>query len=392
MPGTAGSNSLSLSVPSLDPRAARLLDLYLNRSSGHAVICMDPGGIVLAWLGASESIFGFTAPEAEGRPLSQIFTPDDQARGLDKYELEVAAMNSRSEDDRWHMRKDRTRIWASGTVIAVRERNGELLGFVKVVRDRTDLRSQVETLEAQNAVLRESRERTRAFLRTLGHELRNPLAPLSNATHIISRATTDPRAVAALTIVTRQVAALTRLADDLMDVARLEAGKVVLNLKPVDLRLLLRDATDAVQKDAQQKGLRLEALLPHTPLVVAVDEDRFHRVMLNLLSNSIKYTPSGGHVWVKANQDGHEVVIRIEDTGIGISPEMLPRIFELFTQARDASDMVPGGLGVGLAMVKELVEMHGGTVQARSDGEGKGAEFSVRVPIRPLQILPVDPE
>jgi PAS domain S-box-containing protein len=357
-----------------------LLKGFLHGSSTYAFICMDADGVVVAWLGAAQEIFGFTAEDSVGKSVTQIFVPEDRGKALDRYELEVAANRGYSEDDRWHLRKDGSRVWVTGTVTAVHGEGARLLGFVKCVRDRTDLRSQHEAVEARAAELADSRERTHAFLKTLGHELRNPLAPLSNAAHIISRASGDPRVATALQIISRQISTLTRLADDLMDISRLEIGKVTLERKRVDVRRLLLEATASLQDAAQQKELALEAILPQGSLFADLDEDRFQRVVLNLVGNAIKYTPAKGKVWVTATEDAHEVLIHVQDTGIGIAPDMLPKIFELFTRATAAVDLVPGGLGVGLAMVKDIVELHGGTVQARSAGPGKGSEFTVRIP------------
>jgi signal transduction histidine kinase len=297
--------------------------------------------------------------------------------------LAVARLNSRAEDDRWHMRKDGARFWATGTVNAIRDSEGCVTGFLKIIRDRTEQRSQIETLEQSNAALRESRERVHLFLSTLGHELRNPLGPLSGAVQVIRKLNADPRVESALQIVSRQVAALTRLADDLMDVARLEAGKVELKLQTVDLRSLVSDAVRSMERAAADQQLTLQAVLPDGALRAQIDESRFHRLVLNLLGNAIKYTPPGGRVWVKATQEGGDVVLRVEDNGIGITPGMLPKIFELFTQDHNARSMSPSGLGVGLAMVREIAELHGGSVQARSAGTGKGAEFTVRLPGAP---------
>lgn len=366
-----------------DPRALRLLSLFNEQARDHALICMDSQGVILGWFGAAEEVLGYSAEQVVGKTLALIFTPEDRARRFDRYELEVAAQSGRSEDDRWHVRKDGTRIWASGSVTAIRGEDAALLGFVKVVRDRTDMRSQLETAEGQAAALRDSRERTHMFLKTLGHELRNPLGTVSNATHIISRLSTDASIGGALQIISRQLAVLTRLADDLMDVSRLETGKVELSMRRVDLRQLLRDAANSMGKAAGAKKLSVETILPDAPLLLDVDESRFEQVVLNLLGNAVKYTPEGGRIWVKATQEGNEVLVKIEDTGIGIAPEMLPRIFELFTRAPVATDMVPGGLGVGLAVVRQIVELHGGSVQARSAGAGKGSEFTVRISAPP---------
>ena len=349
---------------------------------------MDTEGTITAWMGAAEEMLGYRADEAVGQNLARIFTQEDQARAFDKYELGVARANSRSEDDRWHVRKDGTRIWASGTVTAIRDEDGELLGFIKVLRDCTDLRGQVELLESEAAVMVESRTRTHQFLKTLGHELRNPLAPLSAATHLIRRLNPGTRVEDAVQIIERQLAALTRLADDLMDITRLETGKMEFRPVMADLRLFLAQAVVSLQDAATAKKLKLEILMPQAPLEVDLDESRFQRLVLNLLGNAIKYTPEGGTVWVKAVQEGDEIVFRVEDTGIGIAPDVLPRIFELFTQENPAARLAPGGLGVGLAMVREIAQLHGGSAQARSAGPGKGAEFTVRLPARAPVTIP----
>lgn len=364
----------------LDPRIAGLLAAYFEQTRDPAVICMDARGMVIGWLGAATEIFGHAPQDVIGRPAGLIFTPEDREKGFDQYELAVARQDSRSEDDRWHVRKDGTRIWATGSVEAIKDESGQLLGYVKVVRDKTDLRTHIDALENQVAGLRKSQERTHLFLSTLGHELRNPLAPVQTASHIIRKLSNDARVGKANEVVERQVGVLSRLADDLMDVSRAGAGKIKLELRKTDLRAVLKEAACSLERTASHTGVKLECLLPDAPLEVNLDEPRFQRVVLNLLSNAIKYSNAGGTVWVKATQEGSQVLFRVEDTGIGIAPEALPRIFDLFTRERQAADLVPGGLGIGLTIVKELVELHGGTVQARSAGAGKGSEFTVRLP------------
>jgi len=358
----------------------RLIDDFLRHNRDYAVICLDAGGTIVGWYGAAEEIFGYSSEEAVGASADLIFTAEDVRKGLHEHELVIAREDSRAEDDRWHVRKDGTRIWATGSAHAIKDADGTLHGYVKVVCDKTDLRCRLEALENHAAATAQGEAGRRVFLSTLGHELRNPLAPLSNAAMILDRLTSGPTAARALDIVKTQIKVLTRLAEDLMDVSRVNTGKVTLALQPRDLRVLLTQVIDSMQETARRKGLEVGGLMPHTPLDVSIDEDRFSRVVLNLLGNAIKFTDPGGHVWVKGNLEGPDVVLRVEDTGVGISPEMLPRIFELFTQEGSGGDHSAGGLGIGLSVVKELVELHGGSVQARSPGRGKGAEFTVRLP------------
>jgi PAS domain S-box-containing protein len=365
------------------PTVERLLGLYLAHAQDHAIICMDARGRILAWLGAAQQTLGYTPEEAVGQLANIIFTPEDRQRGFDTYELAVAAQDSRSEDDRWHLRKDGTRVWMTGSVTAVKDPSGILLGYVKVIRDKTDLRTRIEMLENQVQAARASQERTSRFMSTLGHELRNPLGPMQAACHIVSRLSTEPRIDRAVEVIGQQIRVLSRLAADLTEISRADAGKIKLDLKKTDLREVLGDAVFGMRHTAQDKGVHLECLVPQTPLDVMLDRERFPRVVMNIIGNAIKYTPPAGTVWIKATQEGGDVLLRVEDTGIGIAPDVLPRIFDLFTQQSQAAAMAPEGLGIGLAIVKQLVELHGGNVQARSAGNGKGAEFTVRLPAAP---------
>ncbi|AEG93183.1 PAS domain-containing sensor histidine kinase [Ramlibacter tataouinensis] len=360
-----------------------LIGIWLRTARDYAVILLDPEGVVTHWLGAAEQVLGYPAAQAVGRSISLLFTPEDRARHLDRLELDIARVDSRSEDERWHLRGDGSRIWTSGTVTALHDEDKHLLGFIKVLRDRTDMRIRTERLEAEVAELQAGRERTHEFLRTLGHELRNPLAPLGNTKFIIERLATDDRMKAAARTIGTQVELLRRLADDLMDITRLEQGQLKLELQQLDLRKLLETEVAGLAEATAHKRLELQVLVPQVPVVVEADPARFGQVVLNLLGNAVKYTPSGGVVWVKLTQEAHEAVLRVEDTGIGIAPEVLPRIFDLFTRESRASELAPGGLGVGLALVRQLVELHGGSVQARSAGLGKGAEFTVRLALAP---------
>lgn len=364
----------------MTPDTSALINGLLNQTQEYGFVCIDPAGTICDWLGAAESMFGYTRQEIIGRPAALLFTPQDRRKGFDQHELEVARRDSRSEDDRWHVRKDGTKIWVSGSVNCIRDPQGELLGFVKVMRDRTDLRSHVENVENNLAAVQAREQRGRTFLRTLGHELRNPLTPLQNAALIIEKLSTDERVHKAVQVQMNQIAALKQMADDLMDASRLESGQIDIHLQRHDLRDILREASIGFEGVARGKQIELQTLLPEGTLDVMVDRPRFQQVVTNLLSNALKYTPERGQVWMKATEEGGDVVLRIEDTGMGIGPEMLPKLFELFSRADDAAAVAPSGMGIGLAVVREIVELHGGTVQARSAGEGKGSEFTVRLP------------
>ncbi|HEY0823037.1 MAG TPA: PAS domain-containing sensor histidine kinase [Ramlibacter sp.] len=362
------------------PGTDALITLWSTQARDHAVIVLDPEGTIVDWRGAAEEMLGFAPSEAIGRHFGFFFTPEDRTKGYPEYELTAAAQDRYSEDSRWHLRKDGTRIWVSGTTSAVRSPGGGTIGFVKILRDRTDQREQIDRTENRVHELDDARRKVHTFLRTLGHEIRNPLAVLSNLHMILARLNPDERAQKALGQFANQLAVLKKIADDLMDVSRLELGKVQLELKVLDLRELLQSGVDSMQSAASAKQITLQSIFPASPLMVEVDAARMQQVVLNLLGNAVKYTHAGGSIWVRATEEGHDIVCRVQDTGIGIFPPVLPRIFELFAQAPEARDISGGGIGVGLALVRQIVELHGGTVQARSPGIGKGSEFSFRLP------------
>jgi signal transduction histidine kinase len=171
------------------------------------------------------------------------------------------------------------------------------------------------------------------------------------------------------------------MVDDLMDAAGIEAGKLQLRLQVLSLNEAIEDATESLRLQAEARRQSLEAITLPAPVYVKADPDRLRQIFFNLLTNAIKYTPEGGRIWIKQTTEGDEVVVRVEDSGIGMTAEILPRVFELFTQEESARPLAKGGLGVGLALVRELVAMHGGIVQVRSDGRNKGSEFTVRLPL-----------
>lgn len=363
----------------MDVDARKLLELALPELRDYALILLDADGRIVAWLCGSQDILGYSAEEVIGQPLAMLFVQEDVEKGLHAYELELAREDSTSHDDRWHVRKDGTRIWVAGTVTALKQ-GGELLGYAKVLRDRTDLRMVTEARANELSGARAELQRLRLFVNGLGRELRSPLAPLGwigKAARALLEGATMPEAAGTGI---RPAALVERLAVDLTDVSRLQSGAFTLHRSEFDLCPLLREECAAHEPSATGKGLKLEALLPHAPLPVDGDAERLRQAMRHLLANALKYTPRGGTIWVKATQEDDEVVIRIEDSGIGIDPAALQHIFELFTREERAKEIAPGYLGVGLAIVRHIARLHGGVVQARSGGAGKGAEFTLRLP------------
>ncbi len=230
------------------------------------------------------------------------------------------------------------------------------------------------------------------FLATLAHELRNPLAPIRSALEVMRLSGADQSALEdSQTMIDRQVQQMVRLIDDLLDLSRISRGKIELRKERVDLAAVLESAIETSRPLIEESGHRLETQLDPQPMLLNADLTRLAQVFLNLLNNSAKYTAPGGRIWLSSAREGNTAVVRVRDSGVGIPPHMLSRIFEMFTQVERSLDRAQGGLGIGLTLVRRLLEMHGGTVEAKSDGHGAGSEFIVRLPLAPdVQAIPAD--
>ena len=238
----------------------------------------------------------------------------------------------------------------------------------------------LDELRRSAADLREADARKDEFLAMLGHELRNPLAPVANAVKLMQESGAEEPLRRVLEIAGRQIGHMTRLLDDLLDLSRIRNGKIELQRGPVELARLVLDAVHVTEGIVRERGQHVELELPEAPLLFEGDPVRLTQVVANLLHNAAKYTDRGGRILVRARREAGEVVLVVKDDGIGISPDMLERVFDMFVQADPGGERVRAGLGLGLTLVRNLVEMHGGSVVARSDGPGAGSEFEVRLP------------
>jgi len=360
-----------------------LLRAFAAQSREHALLIIGLDAKIKWFSEGAEHIFGYAASEIVGAWCGTLFTPEDQALGIPDHEREIALAGDAAEDDRYLQRKDGSRFWASGVLIALRDAEGRPICFGKALRNRSEVKEQIETLRNRAMDLESAVKRKDVFIATLSHELRNPLAPLANALRII-RLSAPPNADTeyALKVIERQMAVMQRLVDDMLDISRVGAGKIILRREPLVLQEVLRQAVEATRAAVESRRQTLDLVNPEGEVLIEGDPERLHQVFVNLINNASKYTPPGGHIWVKGTQEPDEAVARVEDNGSGIPGDMLPRIFELFTQMDANRGMAEGGLGIGLALVKDLVELHGGSVQAKSDGPGKGSEFTVRLPLR----------
>ena len=271
-------------------------------------------------------------------------------------------------------RPDGRRVTALAHANPIHDEHGHLCGAVNVLVDISDRRTAEEALRTANRCKDE-------FLATLAHELRNPLAPLRNAVEILNlKVPRTSETSTALAVVQRQMKHMTRLVDDLMDLSRVTRNRIELQRRAVRLADIVHAALETSQPFIEAGSHRFTLTMPGEPIVIDGDATRLAQVVSNLLNNAAKFTPRGGHITLRVERDGSDAVLRVRDTGIGIEPDALPLIFEMFTQGSDSRERAQGGLGVGLTLVRRLVELHGGTVDARSDGRDRGAEFIVRLP------------
>lgn len=275
---------------------------------------------------------------------------------------------------------------------ALKNAQGEITGAVTSFIDITE-RSRLERQTHEQAeALAELHQRKDEFLAMLSHELRNPLSAILNALHVLRLDDTgNPIQQKAKRVIERQVGQLAHLVDDLLEVSRVITGGIQLHQERLEMRGIVDRATESVRALLDRRKHELSVTLSAEPIWLQGDPTRLEQVLVNLLNNSANYTDEGGHIFVTAQQDGNEVVLRVRDTGIGIAPDLLPRIFDLFTQADRTLDRSQGGLGIGLSLVKKLAELHGGTVTAHSAGLGQGSEFIVRIPALFPESEPIAP-
>jgi PAS domain S-box-containing protein len=350
-------------------------------SSQDAIVSKTLDSIIRTWNAGAERLFGYKAEEAVGRSILLIIPPER----LDE-EQEILSRISRGERvehfETVRMAKDGRRIDISLTISPIRDAEGQIIGASKIARDVSERKQAEEALQKAVEALREADLRKNEFLALLAHELRNPLAPLRNGLQVIRLAAGDGNLVAKTRdMMDRQLSHMVRLIDDLLDISRIGSNKMDLRRSRVLLADVVSSAVETARPAIEAAGQELTVSLPPEPVHLDADLTRLAQVLGNLLNNSAKYTERGGHIWLTATREGDEVVVAVRDTGIGIPAYALPTLFDLFSQVDRSIERTAGGLGIGLALVKGLVEMHGGTVEAESPGQGQGSTFTVRLPI-----------
>ena len=363
-------------------------------SSDDAIMGTDMNGVFTSWNPAAQRLFGYAAAEVIGKPMTLLIPPHhaDGELGTVERVLRGEIVDHYETERR---RKDGSLLDVSLTVSPVRDAGGRIIGAAKIARDVSERRRADEALrrsEAQlaadaaaltklNEALAETDRHRVEFLAMLAHELRNPLAPLRNAVEIIRLSDERPAREQAQDMMMRQVGHMVRLVDDLLDASRISRGNLRLRKERVGLAMVVGSAVEIVRPLVEAAGQDLAVTLPAEPIYLHGDPTRLSQVLSNLLGNSAKYSDGRGHISLRAEPQDGQVVISVKDDGIGILAEQLPQVFDMFSQGDRSLERTHGGLGIGLALVKSVVEMHGGSVEARSDGAGRGSEFVVRLPV-----------
>jgi PAS domain S-box-containing protein len=330
-------------------------------------------------------LHGYDASDLVNRPLSMLLAPESQT-ALAAH-LAVADREGHHRFESVQVRRDSTRFPALAHISVIPDVNGRIRHRAFSFEDITgrkqleqSLRDRAEVLRDRAEMLRNADRRKNEFLAMLAHELRNPLAPIQNAVEMLRLLSADPGVSEAREVVERQLKQMVRLVEDLLDATRIAEGKLTLRRSVFDLAQAVGQAVQTVGPLYEVMGHRLSVSLPDEPLRLEADEARIVQVLVNLLNNAGKYSERSGQIELTVRRELGEVVVRVRDQGVGIDPEMLPRVFDLFAQADQNRHRSRGGLGIGLTLVRQLVELHGGSVSAHSEGAGQGSEFVVRLP------------
>jgi PAS domain S-box-containing protein len=360
---------------------ARAFLAAIVESSADAIVSKSLDGRIQSWNAGAERMFGYSAEEAIGQSV-RLIIPPERADEEDGILARIRAGEPIGHFETVRLAKGGRRIDVSLTISPIRDPSGRVIGASKVARDITLEKRAREVLSDAVRIKDE-------FLAILVHELRNRIAPIRNALEVLSNGNpVAPEAKPAVDVIDRQTTQMIRLVNDLMDVSRISRNDLKLRKKRVKLQDVLRDAFEVSRPLIDEREHVLSVSESPRAIYIAADRVRLSQAITNLLNNAARYTDRGGRIWLRAERQGDEAIVAVSDNGAGIAPELLPHLFEMFVRADPSYDGPQRGLGVGLTLVKRIVELHGGAVEARSEGRGKGSEFVLRVPLakgRPRQ-------
>jgi PAS domain S-box-containing protein len=347
----------------------------------YAVILLDREGLIRDWNRAASSIFGHTLDEVRGRSTELLFSPEDRAARVLQQEMATALAEGSARDDRWLMRKDGSRLRAEGVLTPLYSDAGDHTGFSKIVRDVTSTYAASQQLRQAKEEAERSNELKDQFLAVLSHELRSPLSAISGWADILEkRGAGDELLGKAARVIRRNAQLQARMINDLLDMSAVVAGKLVLQRETLDLAALAAETLLSHEHAAQSQRMALECRADGA-LWVEGDAQRLTQVISNLVGNALKFSPEGGSVIVTTRADGDGMaLLSVQDRGRGISPDFLPHVFDRLRQEDGSRTRKAGGLGLGLAIARAIVELHGGRISAHSDGPDQGARFDVRLP------------
>jgi len=384
--GTTRDVTVRKQVEEAAARLAAVVD-----SSEDAIISKTLEGTITSWNAAAERLFGYRADEAIGKSILILFPPelvDEEAKFIGQIRRGERIEHYRTQ----RLRKDGARIHLSLSISPIKDSTGTVVGASKIARDisqQIQHEAEREALLASERAARADAERANLlkdeFLATLSHELRTPLSAILGWSQVLATRRDTADLDEGLEAIQRNARAQTQLIEDLLDMSRIVSGKVRLDVQWTDLPSVIDAAVESVQPSADAKSIRLRKIIDSHAGPVSGDPTRLQQVVWNLLTNAIKFTPKGGSVEVLLERVNSHLEITVHDSGIGIKPELLPVIFERFRQADSSTTRSFGGLGLGLSIVKHLVELHGGVVRAKSAGEGQGATFIVSLPLAPFR-------
>ncbi len=376
--------------------SAEQLRLIVENAREYAIFSLDLGRRITSWNSGAHNILGYTHEEALGQSGDIVFTPEERAAGAPEQEANTALAGGRAADERWHVRKDGSRFWGSGTMMAMHDARQEAIGFVKIFRDQTRELQAIQALEQSRRELKEAlrkaeeaRQAAEAaskakdhFVAVLSHELRTPLAPITIALGtLLRRHDLPPPVRRAHEMILRNVQLEAHFIDDLLDLTRIERGKMEVVRAPMNLHEAVERAVEISSPDIEAKRQKLGVALDAADHRVNGDFARLQQALWNLLKNASKFTPPGGSVGLRSYNEADRIVIEVTDSGIGMEADVVTRIFNPFEQANPSISREFGGLGLGLAIAKATVDAHEGDLLASSPGRHRGATFTMSLPL-----------
>jgi len=359
----------------LQRRSEERFRLLVEAVRDYAFFLIDPRGFVSSWNGGAERIHGWRSEEISGRHFSHFYRSEDITADRPWHDIKQARDSGPLTTESWRVRKDGSQFLAKVSLTPLVDAHGELYGFAHLTQDLTH--------ERHAQALENVAERINEFLGILAHELRNPLAPIRNAVALMERKGLGDITLESMRrTIDRQSAQLERLINELLDVSRVARGELNIERQAINVSETIQHAVEASRPIIELREHQLHVSLPRGPVLASGDQMRLSQAILNLLNNAAKYTPARGEIWLELTTHEGRAIIKVRDTGVGIRPEMQHRIFDLFAQDRETLSLANGGLGVGLALVRRVIDMHGGRVDVQSEGRDHGSEFVIQLPLQ----------